>query len=75
MSSDRQVKKGLDRLIPLRKARGKRGRRPTVFCKELSRPIHRNLTKEEAESGEEMVTIGNQQDEEEVICQKDLDTK
>ena len=52
-----------------------RGRKPTVFSKELSGLIPRTLTKEEAKSGEETVTIRTQQDEEMILSQEDIDTK
>ena len=45
------------------------------WAEELSGPIPRILTKDEAESGEEVVKIGCQQDEEEIISHEDLDTK
>ena len=57
MSRERQVKEGLGRLLPLRKARGERGKKPTALTYELSGPIPVTLTKEEVESGEEIETI------------------
>ena len=46
-----------------------------MFSKELSGLIPRTLTKEEAKSGEETVTIRTQQDEEMILSQEDIDTK
>ena len=66
MSRERLRQEGIAHLIPKRKAEGKRGRRPTVYTKDLSGPMKRAKQGigEEETLGDKV--IGRKLDEEEV---------
>ena len=75
MTKERQSQEEISRLLLIRKSRGRRGRKPTIFSKELSRPIPRTVIKDEINQGHENVRIGAQQEEEEIVTNEELDTK
>ena len=49
MTADRQMREGIRHLVPERKVRTKKGRKPTVHSKELSGPRERKVREEEGE--------------------------
>ena len=56
----RQIREGIFKLLPTRKAEGKRGRRPNVHGRELGGPMRKGR-----QSDEEEVNIGRKLDEQE----------
>ena len=59
LTKERQIKEGISKLLPIRKAEGKRGRKPNIHGRELAGPKKKEIT------AEEDVQIGKKTDENE----------